>query len=143
MLPDDKRVEFLRGVELFGQANPAILAQVAQVAEEVHIPAGTVFIKEGTPGDCLYILMAGEARVVMKGVGLVAFRRPKRTIGEMSLISGRARAADCVAVTDLTTLRIARDDFWTLMHQHPELALGAMRVMTARLEEIVQPDWDL
>jgi CRP-like cAMP-binding protein len=132
-----ERVLFLKGAELFNQIASEDLAPVAMVAQEAHFSAGETLIRQGDPGDCLYIIVDGEASIVIRGVGEVAKRGAKSSIGEMGLISRQPRTADCVALTDLTALKIDQDDFWELLAEKPPLALGVIKALSQRLDEAV------
>jgi CRP-like cAMP-binding protein len=132
-----ERVLFLKGAELFNQIASEDLALVAMVAQEAHFSAGETLIHQGDPGDCLYIIVDGEASIVIRGVGEVAKRGAKNSIGEMGLISRQPRTADCVALTDLTALKIDQDDFWELLAEKPPLALGVIKALSHRLDEAV------
>ena len=133
-----ERILFLKGAELFDQIDGEDLAAVALVAQEVQFAAGETLIRQGDPGDCLYIIVEGQASVSIRGVGLVATREAKRSIGEMGIISRRPRSADCVALTETAALRIDRDDFWQLLAERPQLALGVINVLSQRLDEAVE-----
>jgi CRP-like cAMP-binding protein len=132
-----ERVLFLKGAELFDQIPGEDLVPVALVAQEVHFSAGETMIRQGEPGDCLYIIVDGEASIVIRGVGQVAVRQARNSLGEMGLLSRQPRSADCVAVTDVTALRIDQDDFWELLAEKPPLALGVIRALSQRLDEAV------
>ena len=132
-----ERILFLKGAELFDQIASEDLVPVAMVAQEVHFDAGATLIRQGDPGDCLYIIVAGEVSINIRGVGTVATRSAKSCIGEMGIISRRARSADCVALSALTALRIDRDDFWELLAEKPPLALGVINALSQRLDEAV------
>jgi CRP-like cAMP-binding protein len=132
-----ERILFLRGAELFDRIDGEDLAAVAHVAQEVLFAAGDLIIRQGDPGDSLYIIVEGQVNVSIRGVGVVATRGAKSSIGEMGIISQRPRSADCVALTDITALRIDRDDFWELLAEKPPLALGVIAVLSQRLDEAV------
>ena len=132
-----ERVLFLKGAELFNQIASEDLVPVAMVAREAHFSVGETLIRQGDPGDCLYIIVDGEASIVIRGVGEVAKRGAKNSIGEMGLISRQPRTADCVALTDLTALKIDQDDFWELLAEKPPLALGVIKALSQRLDEAV------
>jgi len=132
-----ERVLFLKGAEIFSQVASEDLVPVALVAQEVHFKAGETVIRQGDPGDSLYVVVDGEASIVIHGVGPVATRTSRSSIGEMGIVSRGARSADCVAMTDLATLKIEHDDFWELLAEKPPLALGVIRALSMRLDEAV------
>ena len=133
-----ERVLFLKGAELFDRIDGEDLAAVAHVAEEVQFAAGDTLIRQGDPGDCLYILVEGRVSISVRGVGVVATREAKHSVGEMGIISSRPRSADCVALSDGAALRIDRDDFWQLLTEKSQLALGVIGVLSQRLDEAVE-----
>jgi CRP-like cAMP-binding protein len=132
-----ERILFLKGAELFNEIASEDLAPVALVAQEVHFSSGETLISQGDPGDCLYIIVDGEASINIRGVGAVATRQAKSSIGEMGIISRNPRTADCLALTDVTALRIDHDDFWELLAEKPPLALGVIKALSKRLDEAV------
>jgi CRP-like cAMP-binding protein len=132
-----EKVMFLRGVELFSEVRHEELVPVAYIADEVRFPAGTTFIRQGDLGDCCYLIVQGEAQVVVDGVGPVATRPPGSLLGEMAIILRRPRSASCVANTAVIALRINHDDFWALLGAKPALARGVMAVLAARLDEVM------
>jgi len=132
-----ERVLFLKGAELFSQIASEDLVPVANVAQEVYYKAGETLIQQGEMGDCLYLIVDGEVKIVIRGLGPVATRHPRNAIGEMSIISRQPRSADCVATTDLTVLKISHDDFHDLLSERPPLALGVINVLAHRYYEAV------
>ncbi len=132
-----ERVLLLKGAELFHGIAGEDLVPVALVAEEAHFTAGEALIRQGERGDCLYIVVDGEVSIAIRGVGTVATRGPKSSVGEMGVISHQPRSADCVALTDVTALRIDRADFWDLLAEQPALSLGMISALSQRLDEAV------
>ena len=133
-----ERVLFLRGVKLFSQIPGEELVSVAHMAREVTFRANDRFITQGDIGDCLYVVVDGTVDIVIEEAGLVAQRRPKDVLGEMAVISRTPRTAHCIARTDVTLLQIDHDDFWDLMAEKSELALGVIHVLVHLLNEAVE-----
>jgi CRP/FNR family cyclic AMP-dependent transcriptional regulator len=131
-----ERVLFLKSVPLFRTIGGEELAQVAQIVEEAYFPAGETFIRQGDVGDCLYVLIDGEVDVVVDERLHVARVGAKGILGEMAVLTDAPRTASCTAVDDTIALRIDRDDFWELMGQHPAVALGVIKEMSERLEQM-------
>ncbi len=131
-----ERVLWLKRAELFGPLNAEDLAPLAQRAREAHFAAGEVFIRQGEPGDCLYLILDGEAEIRVSGVR-VAGRGPGTAIGEFAVLFESLRSADCMALTDITALQINHDDFQELLAERPALAHGVIEVLGRRLAEAV------
>ena len=80
--------------------------------EQASFPAGEVIIREGEPGDVMYIIMEGEVEISHNG-HIVETVGPGGIIGEMALIDDKARSATVTAkansrlvVVDEKTLRL-------------------------------------
>lgn len=129
-----EKVLFLKSVSLFDQIPSEQLVGVAQIAREVEFELGEIFIKQGEQGDCLYIIVEGEAEVTLAGVGTVSQMQPKSIIGEMSILSGQPRSANGIARTPLLALKIDRNDFWLLLEERSEIALAIIKVLARYLE---------
>jgi len=145
MLPTIERILFLRSADIFSVINGEDLAPLAMVAQEVTFTAGETFIRQGEPGDCLYIVVDGEVEIAAtdgkhagSGATPVAVRGPGSVIGEMAVLSGGTRAADCVARTDVLALQLSRDDFLEMLEERPALAIGVIEVLTRRLDQATQ-----
>ncbi len=136
MLSTIERVLFLRSVTLFARVPDEVLAWVAQTAHEVEFAPGERFIREGDPGDSLYIVIHGDVEIALEGKGRIATRGPKSVLGEMAILVSRPRTASCVAATPVYALQIARDDFLHLLAENPELALGIIGELVNRLDDL-------
>ncbi|HZS94328.1 MAG TPA: cyclic nucleotide-binding domain-containing protein [Chloroflexota bacterium] len=133
MLSTVERVLFLKSADIFGNIPTRDLVPVAAVADEVHFSPGELLIRYGDRADCLYIVLSGDVTVHPKGRNEVTVGEGA-VLGEMGILSGRPRSADCIAVGDVTALRIGRDEFWELLGEYPAVALGVIQVLVRRIE---------
>jgi CRP-like cAMP-binding protein len=129
------KVAALRKAELFGAMSEADLNSVVEMAQEVTYQAGEMFIRQGERGDCLYLIVDGEARVTLDGAGEVGRRGANSVIGELAILWKQPRGASCIAASPLTLLRVSYVDFWQLMETHPRLVRSAIDVLMRRLTE--------
>src|SRR6185295_5876962 len=105
-----EKVLFLKSVHLFDRIPSEQLDRVAQIAQEAEFEPDEVFIEQGASGDCLYIIVEGEANVTLAGVGVVNHIRARNVIGEMAVLSREPRSANCIATDQLLALKIERND---------------------------------
>jgi CRP-like cAMP-binding protein len=96
------------------------------------VPAGETLFKEGEPGVYLYVLLKGEAKVMVDDV-LVETAGPGTIVGEMALIDALPRSASVLCVTECTFVQIDRPRFEFLIRQNPIFALEVMKIMSDRL----------
>jgi|PlaIllAssembly_1097288.scaffolds.fasta_scaffold05372_2 HEAT repeat protein len=132
-----ERLLFFKSTDFFGQLSSEDLAPLAKCAQTAHYDAGQTLVRQGEAGACLFLIVDGEVAIVVRRQQ-VSVRGPKDVIGEMALLLRRSRSADCVALTDVTALRIEYDDFWELMTERPALAAGIVKVLAGRLDEATE-----
>ncbi len=129
-----ERLLFLRRVPLFTGLTPADLRQVATLAGEQVFPADQLIAKQGEPGEVMYIIVAGEVRVVVDGRE-IARRQRGDIVGEMALLSQEPRHADLIAAGEVRVLSLDQASFESLLRDRPDVSLAVMRVLCARLRE--------
>ena len=124
----------LKSVNLFRDIPAEKLSQIAQITEETHWPAGAVVIKEGDPGDSLFIVAEGTVRIHKGDLDLAMFKKGD-CLGEMAVLDHSPRSADATVIEDATLLKITQEDFYEVLSANPEITEGIIRLLTRRLRE--------
>lgn len=93
---------------------------------------GQVILREGEPGDRLYIVAEGQVDIMINGKILETVE-PGGILGELALIDDQPRSAMVVARTDCVLTPVSRQHFLALIQRTPLFALQVMRVMAKRL----------
>ena len=137
MISTIEKVLFLKDVDLFSQIPGEDLSQVAQIAKEIYFEQDRQIIKQGEVGDCLYLIIEGEVKV-LSGDQEIARLGEKESVGEMSILDAEPRSASVFAVTDVVLLEIKQEDFYEMISERPEIAQGVIKVLTRRLR-VTQP----
>lgn len=133
----DVEVDALKQVPLFRGIDPAKLKLLAYISERVAFRPGEHLCEQGEKGDSAYILLSGEADIVVAtptGSQAVARVRRYDIVGEISILIDVPRTASVVAASDVTTLAVSKENFLRLLLQFPEMALEVTRVLAQRLE---------
>ena len=122
--------EFLGKVGLFKHLDKASLSHLATKLKLVTLPEGPL-VKEGDPGDALYIVKSGLATVTKSpGSGgmevVLALLKSGDSFGEVALIDGMPRSADVTATQQMECYMLSRDDFLAALDEHPEIAKGVL-----------------
>ncbi len=123
----DRRI--LRTLEQYFEfeidANHPLLDQV----ETRHLSGGEWLMQQGDPGNSLYFLVRGRLQAWARDASGNARGHflneivPGDSVGELSLLTGAPRTVGIQAVRDSLLIRIGREDFEKLSHEHPALAL--------------------
>jgi CRP-like cAMP-binding protein len=105
----------------FHRIPPANLQAVFMRMERVEFGGGEVVVRQGDEGDYFYAIVDGRCVVTREtplnrdGVKLAELSRGD-TFGEESLISGARRNATVTMLTPGVLMRLAKDDFNTLLN---------------------------
>ena len=110
MLTTIEKVILLKSVEFFTGTPDSVLAQVAELIEEVSVAAGDVIIARGDAGDSMYVVAQGLLRVHVDDVTL-AWILETDVVGELALLDGAPRSASVTAVQDGLLLRLGREAY--------------------------------
>lgn len=127
----DGKIERLRSVPLFAGCTPDELAAIAQLVDELDVPAGRRLIREGGRGHEFLVLVEGEAEV-RRGGNLVCRLGPGDFVGELSLLSGGPRTATVVTTTRAHLLVFTDRAFARVAERVPGVSLKLMRAVAAR-----------
>lgn len=99
----------------------------------VDFPSGTDIMREGEPGDCLFVLVEGEAIISLNRQPLGTIKAGE-IIGEMALINSQKRSATVTAATNCRLAVINEASFASLLKHVPDFSLHLMRVLANRLQ---------
>lgn len=132
-----EKILFLREVALFEQIPSAELARIAEVTEEVVVPAGQLIFSEGDFGDALFVIADGRVRISL-GDRTLATLGKANYFGEMSLLDGEPRSASARAEVDSLLLRIEQKNFHNILSRHFGAALAVIRTLSRRLRSQLQ-----
>ena len=129
----ERELALLGTVAMFAPLRPQVLESVARRASWVTLPAGTVLMAEGEPGDRYYVLASGRLEATQAGRHLRTMRDPGDGVGEIALMFDVPRTATVTAAEDAELLVLERAEFLTAVTGHPEVARAAERVATDRM----------
>jgi CRP/FNR family cyclic AMP-dependent transcriptional regulator len=134
-------VEALRRIPLFAKIEPAKLKLLAFTSEHVEFVEGEAVCREGEVGDAAYIILEGEADVLVEtDEGPVRVARVTRNdiVGEIAILCDVPRTATVQAASRVVTLRISKDGFFNLVTQFPQVGVEIMHELASRLHHTTQ-----
>ncbi len=129
--------EALLESEPFRALRPRLVDQVFSCARERRYEPNEAIIRQGQRGDALFVVLDGQARVLVSDHRATV--RPIGTLtrgsvaGEMSLITQEPATADVVALTEVRVLVISSADFDALAAKNPELTIVLTNLVADRL----------
>ena len=133
----EEDVELLRNIPLFAKIEPSKLKLLAFTSQRLTFNPGDSLFKQGDSGDALYVIMEGDADVLVDTPGgqiTVATMGKNDFVGDIAVLCDVPRTATVTATSQLTTLRITKDLFFQLVCQFPQIAIEIMRGLAHRLD---------
>ena len=98
--------------KLFGELDEETFDSIEEEAEWVQVFRGSVLMREGDPGDSMYILIRGrlQARITQEDGShiVVGEITPGESVGEMAMFTGDPRTADVVAIRDTALVKFSK-----------------------------------
>jgi len=129
------RLAALEQVDLFTSLVPSEREMLASGLRAMPFAAGEPIIRQGTPGDSMFIIARGRIHVSLNQAGmntLMATLGPGDFVGEMSLMTGEPRTATCLAASDVMTYELDHATFQRLLTTRPAVADHMSSLLAAR-----------
>lgn len=120
-------------VPLFCELSAADLIEIANLLQSRTVEAGSVIIRRGEIGDCMYLILSGEV-----SVDLPDRTEPERLtdgdyFGEIALLHNTERRATIMALTKCHLLILEVTDLNRLMETNPGMARCIRDTVAQRL----------
>ena len=136
MIQDSEKLALLRQVELLQGIDTADVELIAQQMTDEFYTDGDVVVREGDPGDRMFLLLTGTMHVYVERDDKVityARLRAGQCFGEMALIESAPRSATVQAEASSHCLTLSRQGFLDLLNDHPNISPGIMKDLSGRL----------
>lgn len=119
--PGSERIQrYLAAVDFLATLTPIQLEAIARGSRTEQFLPGERVVRQGQPGQELYVIIEGRADVLVEQNGLssvVNQLAPGQFFGEMSLLTGDPRSATVVATTILRVLVVGKDALVQLVQE--------------------------
>ncbi len=132
-------VDSLRSIPLFNRVSEGDLEELATHLIERRFPKNATVVEEGLPGDYMYVIRSGRAKVTKASEDgrekIMNFLETGAFFGDMALLGDEARSASVKTLEESVLLALSRRDFIDLLRQSPDLALAVIEELANRLRE--------
>ena len=129
----DSILNLIDDSHLFSSLDEAGRRKLLDAATVTHVGAGKIVVREGEPGQALFLVKEGTVRITMLlDDEIIELTRLGRgaCFGEVAVLSGRPRTATVVAAESCTLLRFSRESVEEVLQEYPKVR--------KRLESLVQ-----
>jgi CRP-like cAMP-binding protein len=135
-------IELLRGADLLAGLTDDLLEEIASSMERITYGTGDIVFNKGEHGDAVYLVEEGKLRLESDGVPFLVCDEGE-WVGEVALIDSGPRSATAVAHTELSLLRWGRENFHAMVSKRPDVAVGILRILAAKLRSSTDVQVDL
>ncbi|WP_428241847.1 cyclic nucleotide-binding domain-containing protein [Gynuella sp.] len=94
----------------------------------LHFSKGEVIIREGDDANDVYTIMQGRADVFVEGIKVGEVLRDE-IFGAMAVFTSSKRSASVIAAEDCTVLAVPKNEFVSLIQNHPETTMTLIENM--------------
>lgn len=125
----------LEGVDIFSPLNKKELESLAAAAEIRVYGVGETIIRQGDPGEELFIVETGRVKLTVEDGGRTVFskeRGPGYLFGEMALLTGEPRTATIKALVDTETVVIGKNAFEGIIKKDPTVVNKLVEIIEKR-----------
>ena len=129
-------VETLRRFNLFADLDRAQLEAIADPDSERSFGAGERILRRGMSGSGFYVILDGEASVMLGGEELNRLRQGE-FFGEISTLLDEPLTADVTAETPVRVLEIPGPRLEVFLLSYPKVMLRMLVTEARRLQEVL------
>ncbi|TMJ96406.1 MAG: cyclic nucleotide-binding domain-containing protein [Actinobacteria bacterium] len=137
MTNETDMIEGLARISLFADLARPQLEAILHTYDEELFPEGQRILRQGLSGSGLYIVLDGEAAILINGEERLRHGRGE-FFGEVSSLLGEAPTADVVAATPLRCLVVPGPEVRRFLLDNPPVAVRMLEAEARRLATTLQ-----
>lgn len=133
--------EIVAKSHLFKSLDEGARKDLLESAFVMQYDAGEMILREGDPGDAMYLVMEGTVRVhTHSPQGEIQLAELSRgaCVGEVSVLMGSPRTATVDAVSDVTCAVLARHRVQRILDEHPRVRALLEALVEGRARQTVE-----
>jgi serine/threonine protein kinase len=132
-----KSIEFLAGMLLMDWVPRHAFCDLLNCFQQEHFSWGDRIIRQGDPGDYLFILQHGICSVSVEQEGeahKIDQILDGEIFGEMAIITGEPRSAHVDAETDAVCWKLSKQDFESVADKYPDIRCFLTELVASRFD---------
>ena len=139
-----QKQKLLASTDIFGHLDDHQLEMLADLASCQSFAPGESVVRQGEPGDSLYLVVSGELEVFQANANSptrlpgrhVADLETSDAFGEMALCTGEARTASVICKSECVLIEIERKHLLPLLEDQPQILEIMGSIMAARQQQL-------
>ena len=117
-------------VPLFSTLDAAHIAEIANLLSPLVVPPRHAVVRLGEKADCMFFIITGDLEVEIPPTPIKL--HPGEFFGEVGMLKNSVRSADVISLTECQLLELTAENFWRLVHEHPEIGDMVQEIIDQR-----------
>lgn len=139
--------EFLNRIPYFSGLGPVELDGIRKLIFEKTFERGEMILIEGESAEALYFVASGVVRVFKTSIEgkeqILNMVRPRESFNDVPIFDGDPNPASAQAMGPVGLYGIRRSNVEAVLRDHPQVALNVIKVLAARVRDLVSLVEDL
>jgi len=139
--------EFLNRIPYFSGLGPVELDGIRKLIFEKTFERGEMILIEGESAEALYFVASGVVRVFKTSIEgkeqILNMVRPRESFNDVPIFDGDPNPASAQAMGPVVLYGIRRSNVEAILQDHPQVALNVIKVLAARVRDLVSLVEDL
>jgi CRP-like cAMP-binding protein len=131
------KINILKSVNIFLDTPTELLAEVADLLQDIEVDANETIFHKGELGTSMYVVVDGRVRV-HDGEMTINDLTTRDVFGEMAAIDPEPRSASVTATTHTRLFRLDQESFRELMRSSPVIMERVIQILSDRLRARVK-----
>ena len=135
--PSSSKLAVLRKHPIFCDLDSEALDQLCRYAKHATLKRGATIYAKGDPGNSLVAVISGTVKISVSSAdgrsAILNLIGPGEIVGEVAVLDGQARTADCTANTNCEIFIIDRREFLPFVRSQPALAMKFIELLCTRV----------
>ncbi len=126
---------------LFKSLSPEARGEVLESGYVMSYGDGDIVMKQGDPGDTMYLIMRGKVRVETETPGgkvQLAELGRDACVGEVAVLTEQNRTATVTAIGDVDAVAFAKHRVMRVLDKHPKVRQILESIVQARAEDTIE-----
>lgn len=131
------RIDYIKGIPIFQTLDEDELEAVESILKERVYKKNSIVISEGNHGDSMFVVKSGKVKIYKTDVSgkeiILDIKGENKMFGEVTLFTDISYPATVKTIEDSEIIILENAELEKVVEKSPKLALGIIKVLSARL----------
>ena len=133
--------EFLKSTAYFSGLNAADLESIKKFVFERTAERGQIILFEGEPAKALYFVVSGVVKVFKTSADgkeqILQLIRPGESFNDVPVFGDGVNLSGAEAMGPVVLYEIKKNDLGVVLRDYPQVAISALKVLSAKMQHLV------